>query len=71
MNRRTDRCETCNFWYDRRTGADAVTQPDSLNGQCRRYPPEQFMPEGDGPTISDWPASNHDAWCGEHQPAGA
>lgn len=45
-------CSNCNFWW---------------NEECRRYAPKPAASfSGDG-WMSDWPATDADDWCGEHQ----
>lgn len=48
----TTRCETCVYWVTQYAG--------NRIGSCRRRSPSC------GATVSNWPLTNHEDWCGEY-----
>jgi hypothetical protein len=68
---RPDRCETCRFW-----DAWADKNPGSIDGKCRRFPPQYPQTEsqvkesnaigsGSGLFTGFFPETWSHEWCGE------
>lgn len=62
---RPERCETCRFWVDERTG---VEPPEVLaileDGECHRFPPP-VLAWADDTCESRFPHTGAGDWCGE------
>lgn len=66
----SNRCSKCSFWkspqvddlpasVQSRTGSEA-NDP----GECRKNPPA-VVPAGEWSSVSKWPETKSDDWCGE------
>ena len=55
-----ENCQSCKFW--KYYGDDRTAK---VRGQCNRYPPT-VTSDSDGSTMSEFPESTWDDWCGEY-----
>ncbi len=64
-------CETCRYWWRMPNQTNALGQPRTDLGRCRRYPPHLQLPsyQQDTEVRAMTPVTLNEFWCGEYAPA--
>lgn len=55
-----NRCSKCSFWKSPQVDDLELNEP----GECRKNPPT-VVPAGEWSSVSKWPETKSDDWCGE------